>query len=220
MGVNTYSLKKDGNKNITQHFKVREFRCQDGSDKILISYELAQMLEKLRAKLGCTITITSGYRTAAHNKKVGGSSGSKHLKGTAADICCKKDGKIIDAKKVCLAAQDLNIGGIAYICPTAVHIDVRTIRWWADETRNNKKVSDFYPYFGFSYPEPTATVRKGDKGTPVRWVQDKLKKAGYKLSVDGIFGVGTLSAVKKFQKAKKLTIDGLVGPATRKALKK
>ena len=67
-------------------------------------------------------------------------------------------------------------------------------------------------------PDIYLTVKKGDKGTSVRWVQDKLKKAGYKLSVDGIFGLGTLNAVKKFQKAKKLTVDGLVGPKTKQAL--
>jgi peptidoglycan hydrolase-like protein with peptidoglycan-binding domain len=39
------------------------------------------------------------------------------------------------------------------------------------------------------------------------------------VSVDGVFGAGTLSAVKKFQKAKKLTVDGIVGKATRGALK-
>lgn len=219
MSVKTYSLKTHGNINITEHFKVREFRCQDGSDKILISAELVDMLEKLREMLDCSVTITSGYRTKTHNKKVGGSSASKHLKGIAVDIVCKKDGKNISSKEVCCAAQDLGFGGIAIISGVAVHLDVRNTRWWADETKNNKRVADFYPYFGKKYPEPEITLRKGDKGTPVRWVQDKLKKAGYKVSVDGAFGAGTLSAVKKFQKAKKLTVDGIVGKATRGALK-
>lgn len=220
MAVKTYSLKKDGNFNVSPNFKVKEFRCKDGTDKILISAELVHMLEKLREKLGCTITISSGYRTSAHNKKVGGSSASKHLKGIAADIVCKRDGKKISAREVCLAAQDLDFSGIAYIDTASTHLDVRISRWWADETKNNKRVADFYPYFGAEYPEPNVTVKKGDKGTSVRWVQDKLKKAGYKLSVDGIFGLGTLNAVKKFQKAKKLTVDGLVGPATRKELER
>lgn len=219
MAVKTYSLKKDGDKYLSENFRVREFRCKDGSDKILISTELVQMLEKLRARLGCSININSGYRTKSHNKKVGGSSTSKHMKGLAADIICKRDGKTVSAKEVCCAAQDLNMDGIAFISGTATHIDVRGYRWWADETKNNKKVSDFYTYFGKAYPEPTVTVKKGDKGTPVRWVQDRLKKNGYKLSVDGSFGSGTLSKVKKFQKDMKLTVDGKVGANTRKALK-
>ena len=32
------------------------------------------------------MTITSGYRTASHNTKVGGSRSSQHLLGRAADI--------------------------------------------------------------------------------------------------------------------------------------
>ena len=219
MAVKTYSLKADGVKRLSDHFRVREFRCKDGSDKILISTELVEVLEKLRAKLNCTININSGYRTKSHNKAVGGSSTSKHCKGLAADIVCKRDGKVISAKEVCCAAQDLDIDGIAYISSGATHIDVRGYRWWADETKNNKKVSDFYAYYGIAYPEPTATVKKGDKGTPVRWVQNKLKRAGYKISVDGSFGGATDKIVKKFQKAKGLTVDGKVGGNTRKALR-
>lgn len=220
MSVKTYSLKKDGEKFITPHFRVREFRCKDGSDKILISTELVEMLEKLRTKLGCSININSGYRTKSHNKSVGGSVTSKHCKGLAADIICKKDGKTISAKEVCCAAQDLDIDGIAYISSGSTHIDMRGSRWWADETKNNKKVSDFYAYYGVPYPEPTTTVKKGDKGTPVRWVQDKLKKAGYKLSVDGAFGSTTDKKVREFQNKKGLVVDGKVGVATRSELKK
>ena len=219
MSVKTYSLKKDGQKQVSEHFRVREFRCKDGSDKILISEELVLVLEKLRSKLSCSININSGYRTKTHNKKVGGSTVSKHLKGMAADIICKKDGKTVPAKTVCLAAQDLGLDGIAYISSSATHIDVRGYRWWADETKNNKKVKDFYPYFGADYPDPTATVKKGDKGTPVRWVQERLAKAGYKLTVDGSFGSATDKAVRKYQKAKGLEVDGRVGVRTRTKLK-
>lgn len=225
MAVKTYSLAKDGNTYLSEHFRVREFRCKDGSDEILISSELVKMLENLRTKLAekqggeVKININSGYRTKAHNKKIGGSTTSKHCKGLAADIICKKDGKTVLAKEVCAAAQDLDVDGIAYITSGATHVDVRGYRWWADETQNNKKVSDFYAYFGMSYPEPTATVKKGDKGTPVRWVQDKLCKAGHKVSIDGSFGPATDSTVRKFQKANGLEVDGRVGPATRKALR-
>lgn len=219
MGVITYSLKKDGDKYISPHFRVREFRCKDGSDTILISTELVEVLEKLREKLGCSININSGYRTKSHNKAVGGSATSKHLKGMASDIICIRNGKTVPAKEVCCVAQDLDIDGIAYITSSATHIDVRGHRWWADETKNNKKVSDFYAYYGIAYPEPTSTVKKGDKGTPVRWVQNKLNKAGYKLSVDGSFGGTTDKKVRAFQKDNRLTVDGKVGGNTRKALR-
>lgn len=224
MSVKTYSATKDGNKHLSDHFRVREFRCKDGSDEVLISDELVAMLEKLRTKLGddlhgeVRVNINSGYRTKAHNKKIGGSTTSKHCKGLAADIICKKDGKTVHAKYVCAAAQDLGVDGIAYITSGATHVDVRGYRWWADETMGNKKVSDFYAYFGLPYPTPTATVKRGDKGTPVRWVQDKLCKAGYKVSIDGSFGPATDRAVRKYQKNKGLEVDGRVGPATRASL--
>ena len=34
MNIKKYSLKKDGNKNITPNIKVRELRCKDGTDII------------------------------------------------------------------------------------------------------------------------------------------------------------------------------------------
>ena len=220
MAVKTYSLRNDGNKQLSDNFKVKEFRCKDGSDEILISTELVAVLEKLRAKLNCSININSGYRTKSHNKAIGGSSTSKHCKGLAADIVCMRDGKVVPTKEVCCAAQDLDIDGIAIINDTSTHIDVRGSQWWADEPKNNKKITDFYAYIGVSYPEPTATVKRGDKGTSVRWAQKRLNRHGYKLAVDGSFGGGTDKAVRKFQKAKGLAVDGKVGPATRAALNK
>ena len=43
-------------------------------------------VEQLRAHFGKAVTITSGYRTAAHNAAVGGAKSSQHLLGRAADI--------------------------------------------------------------------------------------------------------------------------------------
>ena len=71
------------------------------------------------------------------------------------------------------------------------------------------------------YAEPTATVKQGDTGNSVKWVQWYLYKLGYLSSsgLDGDFGPTTLSAVKAFQTDKGLTVDGLVGSGTRTALK-
>ena len=44
------------------------------------------ILDPLRAKVGRTIIITSGYRSQRVNKLVGGSKTSQHLSGKAADI--------------------------------------------------------------------------------------------------------------------------------------
>lgn len=49
---------------------------------------LAHMLEEVRAIVGKPITISSGYRSPAVNKAVGGSASSSHMSGLAADINC------------------------------------------------------------------------------------------------------------------------------------
>ena len=84
--IRQYSLAKDGNRKLAPDFKVREFRCKDGSDEILVDEALVLLLQCIREHFGKAVTITSGYRTPAHNAKVGGSKSSQHLLGRAADI--------------------------------------------------------------------------------------------------------------------------------------
>lgn len=44
--VKVYSLAKDGSKQLSAHFKVREFACSDGSDAVFISPELVEILKR------------------------------------------------------------------------------------------------------------------------------------------------------------------------------
>lgn len=62
------------------------------------------------------------------------------------------------------------------------------------------------------------TVRRGSRGPAVRYLQERLGRHGYTVSVDGDFGPGTLAAVKQFQAAQGLKADGIVGPQTWDAL--
>lgn len=86
MAIKQYSLAKDGARQLAPGFKVREFRCRDGSDAIMIDQTLVVLLQAIREHFGKPVTITSGYRTAAHNTAVGGAKSSQHLLGRAADI--------------------------------------------------------------------------------------------------------------------------------------
>lgn len=72
MAFKQYSLAKDGAKQLSPAFKVREFRCRDGSDAIMIDQTLVVLLQAIREHFNKPITITSGYRTATHNTAVGG----------------------------------------------------------------------------------------------------------------------------------------------------
>jgi len=62
------------------------------------------------------------------------------------------------------------------------------------------------------------TLRRGDTGEDVRYLQEKLSDLGYWLTPDGVFGAGTESTVRSFQNSQSLTADGIVGPATWAAL--
>ena len=60
MAIKQYSLKKDGAKQLSPAFHVREFRCRDGTDTILIDEGLVVLLQCIREHFGKPVTITSG----------------------------------------------------------------------------------------------------------------------------------------------------------------
>lgn len=86
MSLEAYSRTKDGGTLLSPNFRVREFACRDGSNPVFIDSALVDLLQRIRDHFGQPVTITSGYRTASHNAKVGGSKSSQHLLGRAADI--------------------------------------------------------------------------------------------------------------------------------------
>jgi chitosanase len=55
-------------------------------------------------------------------------------------------------------------------------------------------------------------------GEDVKDVQEALKREGFTVAADGIFGPKTERAVKRFQDSRNLKVDGIVGPSTRAAL--
>lgn len=63
------------------------------------------------------------------------------------------------------------------------------------------------------YKKPTGTLKGGDKGEGVKWIQWIFIYTRYGLKDDGITGVfdeDTIAVVKKLQKEKGLTVDGVV----------
>lgn len=86
MAIKQYSLTKDSNRRLAPDFKVRELRCRDGTDTVMVDEALTVVLQCIREHFGKPVTITSGYRTAVHNAAVGGAKSSQHLLGRAADI--------------------------------------------------------------------------------------------------------------------------------------
>ena len=136
MGVKSYSVARQGGDYLSAHFRVREFACHDGSDTVLISDELVELLERIREHFGSAVNINSGYRTAAYNAQVNGSPRSQHMQGTAADIVVSG----VAPLEVAQYAEYLqpNSGGIG-LYQTFTHVDVRTnrSRW---DNRSGKEV--------------------------------------------------------------------------------
>jgi GH24 family phage-related lysozyme (muramidase) len=138
--IKTYSLIKDGNTKISANFSVRECVCKDGTDTILIdTIFVKEYLQKIREHFNAPVTINSGYRTAAYNKKVGGASNSYHVKGQAFDI-------VVSGRtpaEVAAYAYQIGIPGII-LYNTFVHVDSRATKYYArNDNGKVTKVSKF-----------------------------------------------------------------------------
>jgi peptidoglycan hydrolase-like protein with peptidoglycan-binding domain len=211
----TYSLSRDGNKYLSTNFQVKEFKCNDGSDLIVIDDKLIEVLQEVRNHFKKPVHINSAYRTAEYNSKVGGSSTSQHVKGTAADICI--DG--ITPLAIALYINSLDYfktaGGLGlYSRQKAtdgfVHVDVRTSK------------SRWISKSGTAYLSTNAMMPKLTKGA-----KDGANRVSYSVTVlqrllninaDGSFGDGTYQKLIEFQKSKGLTADGICGDKTWAAL--
>ena len=128
MAVNTYSLAKDGETNLSTNFKVREFRCKDDTDTILIDSDLVSHLQSIRNWAGKAVSINSGYRTESYNEKIGGAKNSYHVKGQAADIVVSGKTPLEVAQK----AEELGMKGIIKYA-TFVHVDTRATKYFSND---------------------------------------------------------------------------------------
>jgi len=70
-----------------KYFSEKELGIENASAIIKKNMEqlVNNILDPLREKVGA-IRITSGYRTPAYNKQIGGATNSQHCKGEAVDI--------------------------------------------------------------------------------------------------------------------------------------
>ena len=90
-----------------KYFSEEELRCQ-GTGEIHMDETFMEKLDELRDKLKQPMTISSGYRSEAHNMAIGGSKRSAHLKGCAVDVVCSGH----KAFEIVKLAMELDFTGI------------------------------------------------------------------------------------------------------------
>ena len=126
---------------MTKNFKIDEFKCKGNlrgcncempDDVYKNIQELAENLQIIRDELQEPIKINSAYRCENHNRKIGGTSKSQHVKGKAADIVVKN----LTPDEVANALDNLQQGGFIKSgglgrYDTFTHIDMRgtEARW-------------------------------------------------------------------------------------------
>ncbi len=121
---------------LEENFSLHEFQCKDGTgvpEELMENVKkLARNLQVLRDHLKRPITVMSGYRTPAYNKKCGGAPKSQHLLATAADLIVSgmTSLEVRDAIIQLIKEGKMDSGGVG-IYPTFVHYDVRgrNARW-------------------------------------------------------------------------------------------
>lgn len=219
-GIHSYSLKESGSKRIVaggvrSNFLLREFRCKDGSDEIILDSGLVEMLQKVRNHFGKAVSVTSAYRTPSHNRSVGGATSSYHVRGQAADFTVTG----VSNRDVAKYLQGIGAKGIGLYDYTGgfVHVDTRDKKYfWKQDSRNGKAygigtfgATEVYIVKGYT----VATVRYNDRNKYVRLLQEAVG-----VEPDGIFGPETEEAVRIFQKMHGLAVDGVAGPKTWNAL--
>lgn len=118
---------------LTKNFSLAEFDSKDGSPmppEVFAQIRiLAANLQVLRDELGQPITITSGYRSPAHNTAVKGASKSQHLYGTAADfkVAGHTPAQVVEVVERLIAQGRMIEGGLKGY-RSWIHYDIRGIR--------------------------------------------------------------------------------------------
>ncbi len=139
--IELYYKSKSGEQYLSKNFRVSEFACHDGSDKVLVDTNLVKVLQSIREHFGKPVVINSAYRTAAYNKKIGGVSNSKHTVGMAADIVISGVKPVEVARYIeSIHPNDYGIG--QYI--DFVHVDTRDRRSRWQNFGKEVVVSGFY----------------------------------------------------------------------------
>ena len=199
MNTRTYSVSKNGNEKITKNFLVKEFRSKGGADKLIIDLVVVCIAQLIRDITGQPVIINSAYRTAAHNKAVGGASNSKHLLGCALDFCIKG----LVPQTYANLAYSIGLNRIG-VYSNFVHMDTARSPQWLSQGKFTK--------INVPYQNRLISRYINREDYLVAIIQYKLNLLGYNMGTeDGKAGPLFEAGVKAFQEKNKLQVDGKVG---------
>lgn len=230
MAVKSYDNKE--NVRLQKNFRISEFRCKCGCGKLLHDDALSAYLQQIREHFGVPVHITSGYRCEKHNKKVGGSSGSRHTKGQAADFWVEG----VKPAEVAKYAESIGVKGIGLYEAgdgNFVHIDTRTSKsFWYGHGQAYRATFGGEPIYtreqflaelrealgcaGCDEDLVRYTITVGAKYNNtqpcIKPVQKYLVALGYKEAgeADGVAGAMFTSAVLHFQQDVGCTMTGIM----------
>jgi zinc D-Ala-D-Ala carboxypeptidase len=117
-----------------RYFTPGEIACRGtGTVKLTKeSQDALDRLDRLRERMGHPLIVTSGYRSAEHNRRVGGATNSLHMRGIAFDISMAN----VDPFRFEREARALGFNGIGLYPPQKptggrnfIHIDMRATPW-------------------------------------------------------------------------------------------
>ena len=113
---------------LSKDFSTDEFRCHGKNccdHKFMADPALIRGLQDLREAVHGPIIVLCGYRCPKHNAEIGGTIGSQHMVGRAADINIPG----FTVEQMALLAESIHVfngGGIGrYPHKNFVHVDVR-----------------------------------------------------------------------------------------------
>jgi len=204
--VSVITFQRGDKTKLTTNFARYEFQCSCGCSAQMVDPELAEKLQTVRDKIKKSIKITSGYRCLKHNGAVGGSPGSKHRYGMAADW--RTTDRSINPVALGIIAQAVGFGGIGIYWHSRgafVHTDTRTgkVTWLCTASGSYAYTS----YNAFILP----TIEHGSTGATNKAATIMLQKL-LKVKADGVFGDSTEAALITAQKRYGITADGICGP--------
>ena len=209
--IREYSLRRDGDLQLSPHFRLAEFASKDGADKVLVDDDLVTLLEKIREAAGGAVVINSGYRSPAHNAAVGGVSSSQHLYGRAADIVVSGASPLLVGQ---IAEYYLDRRGGIGVYQTFTHVDTRAIRSRWDQRSGKQIVVGGWPGWEETMSEDQfyqmflQAMATYNKKLSEKTVSDWAKEAWARASDKGLFD-GTMPQAPLTREQAAMILDRL-----------